>query len=183
VMMLREAVRLAREEQRVVVFVEPIALYPMRDLSAPDDKGWMHLYPPIDARIALGEVGVHGTGQEIAILSYGNGYYLSRQAAAELEAEGIALRVIDMRWISPQPDAALLAATEGCASVLIVDECRSTGSQSEGLMALFSEAGRTHVSRLAAEDCFIATGPSYAATLPSKEGIIAAARALLDRAK
>ena len=183
VMMLREAVRLAREEQRVVVFVEPIALYPMRDLSTPDDKGWMHHYPPIDARIALGEVGVHGTGQEIAILSYGNGYYLSRQAAAELEAEGIALRVIDMRWISPQPDAALLAATEGCASVLIVDECRSTGSQSEGLMALFSEAGRTHVSRLAAEDCFIATGPSYAATLPSKEGIIAAARALLDRAK
>ncbi len=31
-MMLRECVRLAREEQRVVVFLEPIALYPMRDL-------------------------------------------------------------------------------------------------------------------------------------------------------
>ena len=30
--MLRECVRLAREEQRVVVFLEPIALYPMRDL-------------------------------------------------------------------------------------------------------------------------------------------------------
>jgi 2-oxoisovalerate dehydrogenase E1 component len=31
-MMLRECVRLAREEQRVVAFLEPIALYPMRDL-------------------------------------------------------------------------------------------------------------------------------------------------------
>ncbi len=183
VMMLREAVRLAREEQRVVVFVEPIALYPMRDLSTADDKGWMHLYPPTDARVALGEVGIHGTGQEIAILSYGNGYYLSRQAAEDLEAEGVSLRVIDMRWISPQPDEALLTATEGCASVLIVDECRRTGSQSESLMALFTEAGRSHVSRLVADDCFIATGPAYAATLPSKEGIVAAARALMDRSK
>lgn len=30
--MLRECLRLAREEQRVVVFVEPIALYTQRDL-------------------------------------------------------------------------------------------------------------------------------------------------------
>jgi 2-oxoisovalerate dehydrogenase E1 component len=40
--MLRECVRLAREEQRVVVFLEPIALYPMRDLHADKDGGWMH---------------------------------------------------------------------------------------------------------------------------------------------
>uniref|UniRef100_UPI0035672A28 dehydrogenase E1 component subunit alpha/beta n=1 Tax=Phaeovulum sp. TaxID=2934796 RepID=UPI0035672A28 len=39
--MLRECVRLAREEQRLVVFVEPIALYPMRDLAAEKDAGWM----------------------------------------------------------------------------------------------------------------------------------------------
>ena len=37
--MLRECVRLAREEQRVVVFVEPIALSPMRDLHETGDGG------------------------------------------------------------------------------------------------------------------------------------------------
>ena len=37
--MLRECVRLAREEQRVVVFLEPIALYPMRDLHDEKDGG------------------------------------------------------------------------------------------------------------------------------------------------
>ena len=37
--MLRECVRLAREEQRVVVFIEPIALYPMRDLHEAGDGG------------------------------------------------------------------------------------------------------------------------------------------------
>ncbi|MCY4169726.1 MAG: thiamine pyrophosphate-dependent enzyme, partial [Rhodobacter sp.] len=43
--MLRECVRLAREEQRVVVFLEPIALYPMRDLHKAGDGLWMQRYP------------------------------------------------------------------------------------------------------------------------------------------
>ena len=83
-MMLRECVRLAREEQRVVVMVEPIALYPMRDLMADKDGGWMARYPSPDQRIALGEVGVEGKGP-LAILTYGNGRYLSTQAAADLQ--------------------------------------------------------------------------------------------------
>lgn len=178
-MMLREALRLAREEQRVVVFVEPIALYPMRDLHADGDKGWMTLYPRPEARIALGEVALYGEGTDLAIVTYGNGCYLSRQAAEKLRGTGIDARVIDMRWLAPQPDAALLAATAPCDAVLIVDECRRTGSQSEALMALFTEAGRQSLARVTAEDCFIATGPAYAATLPSADGIVEAARHLL----
>lgn len=81
--------------------------------------------------------------------------------------------------IQQQPDEALLAATAECDAVLIVDECRRTGSQSEALMTLFSEAGRENVARVTAEDCFIATGPAYAATLPSAKGIAEAARRLL----
>ncbi|WP_445948460.1 thiamine pyrophosphate-dependent enzyme, partial [Sphingorhabdus sp.] len=38
--MLRECVRLAHEDGRVVVFIEPIALYHSSDLHAPDDGGW-----------------------------------------------------------------------------------------------------------------------------------------------
>ena len=78
--MLRESVRLAREEQRVVVFLEPIALYPMRGLHDPKDDGWMAPYPPPDTHIRLGEIGIHGTGTDLAIVTYGNGHYLSRQA-------------------------------------------------------------------------------------------------------
>ncbi|MFV1440022.1 MULTISPECIES: dehydrogenase E1 component subunit alpha/beta [unclassified Phaeobacter] len=174
-MMLREAVRLAREEQRVVVFVEPIALYPMRDLHEPKDGGWMRLYPAPDQRIALGEVGVHGDGQDLAIVTYGNGRYLATQAQTELKAKGVSTRVVDLRWLAPLPKEALLAATAGCDNILIVDECRSTGSQSEALMALFYETDGAPMARVVAEDCFIPTGPAYAATLPSKESIVAAA--------
>ncbi len=178
VAMLREAVRLAREEQRIVVFVEPIALYPMRDLHETGDKGWLSIYPEPQKRIGLGEVGVDGAGTDLAIVTYGNGRYLSLQAAKRLESAGIRTRVIDMRWLAPMPKDALIAQTKDCAATLIVDECRSTGSQSEALMALFAEAGQRNVSRLTAEDCFIATGPAYAATLPSVETIIAAAQTL-----
>ena len=174
-MMMREAVRLAREEQRVVVFVEPIALYPMRDLHEPKDGGWMRRYPAPDQSIALGEVGQHGDGTDLAIVTYGNGRYLSAQAQADLEARGIKTRIVDLRWLAPLPAPALLAATKDCKHVLIVDECRTTGSQSEGLMALFAEAGERPAARIAAQDCFIATGPAYAATLPSKDSILAAA--------
>ncbi len=177
--MLRECVRLAREEQRVVVFLEPIALYPMRDLNAAQDGGWMTTYPSPDRRIALGEVGVHGDGSDLAIVTYGNGHYLSRQALPELQAAGVNARIVDLRWLAPLPAEALLNATKDCKHVLIVDECRRTGSQSEGLMTLFrEESAQTRVARVVAEDCLIATGPAYAAPLPSKDGIVAAALTL-----
>lgn len=177
--MLRECHRLAREEQRVCVFVEPIALYPMRDLHDAGDGAWMTRYPDPDEQIALGQIGVHGDGTDVAIVTYGNGHYLSRQAQAVLAGVGIGARVIDLRWLAPLPEEALMTAVQACGHVLVVDECRRTGGQAEALMTLFAERGLGHTVRLTAEDSFIATGPAYAATLPSRDGIVAAVRALL----
>ena len=177
-MMLREAHRLAREEQRVVVFVEPIALYPMRDLLDAGDGGWMTSYPDQGQRLGLKDIGVHGNGSDLAIVTYGNGHYLSRQAQADLAAQGLDVRVIDMRWLAPLAEDAIIDAI-GDRPALIVDECRRTGGQAEAVMALMKERGIARFARLTAEDSFIATGPAYAATLPSREAIVAASLALL----
>ena len=178
--MLRAAVALAREEQRVVVFVEPIALYMARDLHDDKDGGWTCAYPEPGVILPPGSVGVHGDGTDVAIVSYANGYYLSRQAAQRLaDDHGIAARVIDLRWLAPLAEDALIDAVAGCAQVLIVDECRITGSQSEGLAALIAERTGRVPARLAAQDSFIVTGPAAAATLPSRDGIVAAALALV----
>ncbi|HEY2483118.1 MAG TPA: thiamine pyrophosphate-dependent enzyme, partial [Caulobacteraceae bacterium] len=182
VAMLRECVRLAREERRVIVFLEPIALYMTRDLHADKDGAWTFPYePPGQGEpIRPGAVGRHGEGADLAILSYANGYYLSRQAQAVLEEKhDLASRVIDLRWLAPFDPAAILAAVGPCQKVLIVDECRITGSPSEALMALFVEqAPHLAVSRLAAEDSFIPLGRAATITLPSRDGIVAAALAL-----
>lgn len=179
--MLRECVRLAREEQRLVIFLEPIALYTQRDLHTEKDEAWACIYPEPNERIALGEVGIYGEGKQIALITYANGYYLARQAEKTLrEQHGIQLRLIDLRWLLPLPEAALNLALQGVDKVLVVDECRRSGNLSEGLMTWLDENFSVPKARLTAEDSFIATGPAYAATLPSKEGIIAA---VLDLAK
>jgi 2-oxoisovalerate dehydrogenase E1 component len=185
VQMLRECVRLAREEQRVIVFVEPIALYMTRDLHAPKDGLWTFAYPEPGAGepIPLGRIGQHGEGTEIAILSYANGYHLSRQAEKILsEDHGVKARIIDLRWLAPLDEDAILDAVRPCAQVLIVDECRITGSQSEALMALLTERGHApSLRRIAAADSFIATGPAYGATLPSRDQIVETALDMLGR--
>lgn len=177
--MLRECVRLARQEQRVVVFLEPIALYPMRDLHEAGDGGWMQIYPRADERIALGEVGVTGEGP-LALISFANGHYLCQQAQAILSREGVESRVIDLRWLNPLPTDGLVEALEGCSHALIVDETRQTGGVSEAVMTLLAERTAVPHARLAAQDSFIATGPAYAATMPSRDSIVAAARALME---
>jgi 2-oxoisovalerate dehydrogenase E1 component len=182
-MMLRECVRLAREEQRLVVFLEPIALYMMRDLHQDGDGAWMCEYPDPSERIALGEVGVHGNGKDIAILTFANGAYLSRQAQADLAAQGVNARVIDMRWLVPLPEAAILDAIKGCKAVLVVDETRRTGGVAEAVMAMLAEKVDVPFARLTADDSFIPTGPAYAATMPSRDTIVAAATALLEKVK
>ncbi len=178
--MLRECVRLAHEDGRVVIFVEPIALYHTTDLSAPDDSGWTAPYvgPDKAESIGLGEPYRHGKGTQLAIITYGNGYYLSRQAETELRGSGIDLRIIDLRWLHPLNDRAIVAAVADCANILIVDESRRSGSLSEKLMTILTEAGRGDVvSRITAEDCFIPLGPAAELVLPSKTSIIEAAMA------
>lgn len=174
-MMLRECVRLARDEGRVVVFLEPIALYPMRDLHREKDGGWMRHYPDPSRKIALGEVGVQGDGTDLAIVSFGNGVYLSNQAIESLSSHGISTRLVDARWLSPLPKSALTAAVQGCKRILIVDETRHSGGVAEALMAHFHETTEAKLARVTAEDSFIATGPAYAATMPSAASITQAA--------
>ncbi|MBC6403570.1 MAG: MFS transporter [Hyphomonadaceae bacterium] len=176
-LMLRESVRLAREEQRLVVFLEPIALYTVRDLHEKGDGAWMFDYPDPNTqqRIKPGDIACHGDGKDLAVITYGNGTYLSLQAQKILAGQhNINGRVIDMRWLSPIPKHAILDAVDGVDNVLIVDECREQGSHSEALVTLFSERAGIHADRLVAEDCYIATGPSCGATMPDRDQIIKA---------
>ncbi len=171
VLMLRESIRLAREEQRVVVFLEPIALYQERDIE-PGDGAWLHRYPDGDESIGVGQVGIHGTGTDVAIVSFGNGLLRARRAKARLAEQGIDGRVIDLRWLAPLPIDAVVDAIGPSRQVVVVDETRASGGVSEGLMADLIHRCEAPVDRIAAEDSFVATGPAYAATMPSTDDIV-----------
>ncbi|KTD22161.1 2-oxoisovalerate dehydrogenase, E1 component, alpha and beta fusion [Legionella lansingensis] len=179
-MMLRTCMRLAHQEGRVVVFLEPIALYMTKDLHEASDNGWLFEYPSPDKTIELGEVGVFGEGDTV-ILSYANGYYLSRQAAKVLQEKyNIAVKLVDLRWLSPIPAEAILSEIAKAKRVLIVDEGRQSGSVSEGLMAFLMENAppRLKIKRITGEDCFIPLGTAWQYLLPSRDSIVAAVLAL-----
>lgn len=182
-LLMRQAVQLAAVEQRVVIMLEPIALYMTRDLHQEGDAGWLNHYPdPTTPVPELGVPAVHDDGEDLAIISYGNGYYLSRQAHAKLTAEGHRVRVLDIRCLVPLHVDKIVAALGNCTKLLIVDECRRRGSLSEELMtALYEDyPQRFSVARVTAEDSFIPLGKAAYTVLPSTEGIVARAIALLE---
>ncbi len=173
--MLRECVRLAREEQRIVAFLEPIARYATTDLLDDGDLLWAHRFQPEPSRpsrIPAGTVGVNGSGTDVAIVTYGNGTYLASQAQIDLEGRGIGSRVIDLRWLAPLPMDAVAEAVAPCGRVVVVDECRVSGSPSEAVVTGLVERGVGAITRVCAADSFIATGPGYAATLPARSEIV-----------
>lgn len=185
--MLRTCVKLAHEEQRVVVFIEPIALYMTRDLHEEGDNLWTSVYePPGVNEMELGDIGVSGKGDDLCIVTYGNGHYLSLQAAKQLEDKhGIHCKVVDIRWLAPLNEQGILDAAVDAKHVLIVDECRRTGSQSEALTTLFYEqdskvaSGQKPVGRITADDSFIPLADAANLVLPSVEGIVESALKLV----
>ena len=182
VKMLRRCARLAEEEGRVVVFIEPIALYMTKDLHETGDGEWTGLYPDIEEEIEIGEIAVNGTSEEICIITYGNGFFLSCQAAKELsELYDVDVKIIDYRWIAPLNEDAIVDEIKNIKNVLIVDECRKTGSQSEAIVAAIVEKSMTqpNIRRLCAEDSYIPLGAGATVVLPSKDSIVAAVAELL----
>jgi 2-oxoisovalerate dehydrogenase E1 component len=186
VQMLRTCVDLAQREQRIVVFLEPIALYMTKDLHEEGDGLWSSIYEPPGEGIPveLGEFGVYGDGVELGIVTYGNGYYLSRKAAKILEEQrGVRSRIVDLRWLAPLDERALCEVLAPCANVLIVDECRRTGSISEALVTAMVEGLKIlpRIKRVTAEDCFIPLADAANLVLPDVDSIMRAALDLVGR--
>ncbi|HVS18182.1 MAG TPA: transketolase C-terminal domain-containing protein, partial [Planctomycetota bacterium] len=180
--LLRGAVAAARACGRVVVFLEPIALYHERDLYADGDGLWLSDYPAPGADDDLllpGEVGVYGEANtDLLIVSYANGLRLSLRAARALEREhGLRARVLDLRWLMPLPFEAVERHARECGAVLVADECRATGGGvAEALIAHLAEA--RYAGRLAsvrAADSYVPLGAAADLVLIDERQIAAAA--------
>ena len=183
--MLRECVRMAHEEKRVVIFIEPIALYMTRDLHHEGDGEWMSTYEPPGAgeEISFGNIGIDGGGKDLTILTYANGYYLSLKAKKILkEKHKVNVRVVDLRWLCPLNKDAIIKAVKPSKFILIVDECRRTGSVGEEIVTLLVEHGIDKpIERVTAEDSFIPLAAAANLVLPSVESIIEGAMSLIKK--
>ena len=180
--MLRGAVAMAAEDGRVVVFLEPIALYHEKDLETDGDGGWLSDYPAPPSALLPGEVGIYGpldtSSADLLIVSYANGLRLSLQAARRLREEHeIAARVLDLRWLNPLPHQAIREQAAAIGAVLVVDECRRTGGGvADAIIADLAEAGiGRRLWSVRAVDSFVPLGTATEAVLVGTDQIVAAA--------
>ncbi|MCG3137697.1 MAG: 1-deoxy-D-xylulose-5-phosphate synthase [Phycisphaerae bacterium] len=185
VQLLRSCAALAQVDGRVVLFLEPIALYMTRDLYAPKDGLWQSNYPPQGESAILGEGRVyHPEARELTIITFGNGVYLSMRAARQLaEQHNRHCRVVDLRWLQPLNVEFIAEQARISGRVLIVDETRRTGGLSEGIITALIEqgCGQLPIARVCAEDVYIPLGPAAPLVLPSEAQIIQQALQLLHR--
>ncbi|TVQ91025.1 MAG: MFS transporter [Deltaproteobacteria bacterium] len=180
--MLRTMVGAASACGRVCVMLEPIALYHTKDRYEEGDGGWLTTYPPPQENLPIDEVGVHGDGQDLCLISYANGRYMSERVAHRLRARGISCRVLDLRWLLPLPLRALEPHAEACGKVLIVDECRASSGVADTLAAHLQERlpGKVRTRRVTAPDTYIPLGGAADHVLVSEAEIEAAAIELLE---
>ncbi|MGB3184985.1 MAG: thiamine pyrophosphate-dependent enzyme [Ornithinimicrobium sp.] len=129
---------------------------------------------------ALGRARCYGDGGDLTIVTFANGVPMSLRVARRLEAEGIGVRVLDLRWLRPLPVTDMLGAANATGRVLVVDETRRTGGVSEGIVtALMDARFEGRITRVTSKDSFIPLGEAALDVLLSEDTIERAARAIV----
>jgi 2-oxoisovalerate dehydrogenase E1 component len=183
--MLRTLAALAQVDGRVCALLEPIALYMTKDLYEAGDGGWLTAYPAPGHAVPLGEgrryAAEAGDGQDLLIITYGNGVPMSLRAAREISRQrGWSVTVFDLRWLVPLNDAAIAEQARSARRILIVDEGRRSAGVGEGVCTALVEAGlgATPTARVVGADTFTPLAGAALLVLPAESDIVAAAETL-----
>ena len=181
--MLRTCLAAAAADGTVSVFLEPIARYHTRELHEPGDDGWTAEYAPPDRwgdiHVPIGAPRLVREGNDVLVVSWGNGAYMSARVAERCAAEGISCAVLDVRWLAPLPTREIAACATDVGRVLVVDETRHSGGVGEAIVAGLVEHGFGGTTmRLAARDSFIPLGDAAQLVLVAEDDIADAVRRL-----
>lgn len=174
------------QEGRVVVLVEPIKAYALRQFGA-KSINWAFAYPARNEILELGAIQRYGNGTDknLAIATYGNGVVLSLEAQRILKDEhGIECTILEQSTLRGGDEDAFPKALSEFKHVLFADECRNKGAICHEVISLlttrFPKPDR-RVGIVTAADCLIPLG--QAAHVPglylSEARIVSAAMELL----
>lgn len=179
--MLRTCAAAAALHGQVSAFLEPIALYMTKHLHEEGDGLWNWAYDADPPHVPIGSGRTYGDGEDLTLVSFANGLWMSLRVARRLEVEhGIRCRVLDLRWLLPLPTDDLLREARATGRVLVVDETRRTGGVSEGVYTALLDGGYDgRLARVTGEDTFIPLGPAANLVLVQEADIERAALALV----
>jgi 2-oxoisovalerate dehydrogenase E1 component len=186
-MMLRTLLALAKVDGRVCAFLEPIALYMMKDLHTPGDGEWQFEYPGLDQAMTLGEERVYAPeAKDLVVFSFGNGVPMSLRAARDIEkAHGWKVRVVDLRWLQPLNTDEIARHARECKRIIVVDEGRRSAGVGEGVVTAVVEAGQgaKPMRRVVGADTYTPLAGAAFLVIPADADIVAAAADLAASGK
>lgn len=168
--LLRQAV----EDPNPILFLEPRELYRVPDGTAS--------YPPLPLRKAR----VLREGKDCTCFAIGGMVRKAMAAAERLAAEGVSVKVVDLRCVTPLDEATILTSAGRTRRVLALDEAPRGGGLAAEVLALVAEADaaegrRTLGRRLTGLAAPIAYAPHLAAAaVPDAAAIESALRDLVE---
>jgi len=113
--------------------------------------------------------------RDLTILTFANGLYMSLRAARTLrEKHGIKARVVDLRWLNPLNEKAIIEHARAAGKALVVDESRRTGGLGEAILAVLNEncGSSVRAARLNSLDTYIPLGPAADRVLLQESEIV-----------
>jgi len=107
--LLKTAIR----DNNPVVFLEHELLYNSKG-EVPDDPEFL---------VPFGQAGILKEGNQVTLVGYGRMAILCRQAAQQLESEGVSCEVVDLKTLNPLDLETVIGSVEKTGRALVVEEC------------------------------------------------------------
>jgi pyruvate/2-oxoglutarate/acetoin dehydrogenase E1 component len=139
--------------------------------------------PESDFAVPIGKALVRREGRDLTIVSYAAMLHTSLEAATQLEKEGIAAEVIDLRTLLPLDRETILASVARTSKLLVVHEDTRTGGIAGEIAALVTESAFEDLDGPIRRVTSLDTPVPYAEALenyflPNVAKVVAAAREL-----
>jgi len=137
-----------------------------------------------DALVPIGKADIRRAGSDVTIVAIAGAMRPVLEAAAELEASGISVEVIDPRTLKPLDMPAIIQSVAKTGRLVLVENAHRMVNASSEIAAIVCEEAfdslRKPIVRLAAPDVHVPFSPVLEqAMYPGKSQIIAAVRKLL----
>jgi pyruvate/2-oxoglutarate/acetoin dehydrogenase E1 component len=140
--------------------------------------------PEDDFVVPIGKARIARAGADLTIITFGYQVLNALDAAEELEREGIAAEVIDLRTLAPLDRETILESVKRTSRALILHEAPQTGGIGGEIAAIIAQEAfewlDAPVARVAAIDTPVPYAPPLEAYhLPQIEDVLDAARKLV----
>jgi pyruvate/2-oxoglutarate/acetoin dehydrogenase E1 component len=164
-------IKSAIRDNNPVVFFEHKALYRRIKEDLPED----------DYLVPIGKAKVFREGRDLSIITYGAMLYVARDAAEELDREGISVEIIDLRTLLPIDEETVLESVKKTSKAILLHEATLTGGIGGELAARIAESAFEYldgpVVRIASPDAPVPySAPLEQAYLPDVKRVTEKAR-------